>query len=86
MYCNECLDHLDKYHVIGDNKYCYNCIDKFMLIKCPGSMCNNTVSLNGYDLMDDTDYNTCNICDAIFCNSCLKRDNMFKMCKDCLNS
>ena len=86
MFCNECLEYSRDGMTLSGNYYCIMCINKYLLRECPGSGCNNIISLNGFDDLDDTDENTCKNCDTIYCNDCLIRDTNILLCNDCFNS
>lgn len=85
MICDECLEYTSNYHTIGNNCYCHNCKNKYMLVKCPGHYCNKIVSINGYDELDNIELNTCSSCDTVFCDNCLIKETNVIMCKDCFN-
>lgn len=86
MLCDECYEYSDEYENMRGNTYCTKCINKYKLIQCPGYSCNSTISLNGYDDIEDIEENTCTECDTIFCNNCLVRARNLLLCKDCFNS
>lgn len=86
MSCEECLEFTDNLYKISNNDYCEDCINKYMLVKCPGELCVNVISLNGYDELSDINNNTCSICDAVYCDDCFIRTTNVKICKDCLNT
>lgn len=85
MLCEECCETTDDYQTINNGDYCNKCIDKYMLIPCPGAICNNIVSLNGFDGLNDVEDYTCSECDAVFCNYCLIKVGHLKMCNECFN-
>lgn len=84
-YCHECQECIQDYYTISNNVYCLSCIDRYMLVKCPGDLCFNVISLNGYEI-EDTEDNTCTMCKTIFCDFCLVRAKNIRMCRDCFNS
>lgn len=86
MICDECLDYSRNNINISGTNYCIECANKYLLRRCPGPLCNNVISLNGYDDLDDTEQYTCTHCDTIHCNDCLIRDTNILICKDCFNS
>ena len=86
MICDECYNITDNYNTINNISYCLNCINNYMLIPCPGEFCNNIISLNGFDGINDTENNTCSKCDTIFCNDCLIKSNNIKMCNECFDT
>jgi len=89
MICDECQKYVTiKWSTLNNNNnnYCHDCIKKYMLIKCPGNLCDNIVSLNGYDGITNIELETCSVCDAIFCNNCLIRGKNFIICRECFNS
>lgn len=86
MLCDECMDITNDYQTIANSHYCNYCVNKYMLSRCPGGICNNIISLNGYDELTDIENNTCTSCDTVFCDSCLVRAKNLKMCNECFNS
>lgn len=82
MYCDECIEPTNDYVTIVDNNYCRDCAYKYMLSKCPGELCYNVISLNGYDI-EDVENNTCTSCDTIFCGDCLVKARNLRLCKYC---
>lgn len=86
MYCNECLETVENYNTIGSNNYCTDCINKYHLVKCPNDLCDNVISINGYDDMVEIENDTCSICDTIYCSECIIRDTNLQICTDCFNS
>ena len=85
MLCDECLESTTDYQSINGFNYCEACMKKYMLVPCPGS-CNNIISLNGFDELDDVENYTCTICDTAYCDNCIVRAKNIKMCIDCFNS
>lgn len=86
MLCEECYELTNNYQQINGINYCKSCTYKYMLMACPGENCNNIISLNGFDELDDVDNYTCTRCDTVFCNNCLIKDRNLIMCKECFNS
>jgi hypothetical protein len=82
-FCNECTNKVDICYYIGDSYYCIDCINKYMLIKCPSVDCNNIISLNGYNF-NDTNDNICSSCEAQYCSECIIKNNNIILCKDCI--
>jgi hypothetical protein len=85
MYCEECNGE-NNCNNINDHILCYDCIYKYMLIKCPTNYCNNIISLNGYDGEFDVDLQTCFKCNAVHCDICIKKSKNNNICIDCLTS
>ncbi len=86
MLCDECCEFTDNYTILKGNIFCRNCLQNYLLVPCPGNLCNNIISLNGYDNADDTENYTCTECDSIFCEKCLVKGYNVLYCKDCFNS
>lgn len=86
MLCDECCEFTREYLTINGNNYCRTCVDKYMLVACPGSSCNNVISLNGFDELDDVENYTCTHCDTVFCDNCIIKATNLKMCNECFNS
>lgn len=85
MLCEECFEFTDNYQSINGNNYCDACMRKYMLVPCPGLSCNNIISLNGFDELDDVENYTCTSCDTIFCDNCLVRAKNLKLCNECFD-
>ena len=83
MSCYECLEEIKEGHNIGRNKYCYNCINQYMLHKCPIDKCKNVISFNGYDGNIDPDDDICSQCKLQVCENCIVRLKNCTVCHDC---
>jgi hypothetical protein len=82
--CNECNEKTNESVMIGHTPYCFNCVHKYCLIKCPTEVCDNTISLNGYNNTEcDLDKFTCTLCNTIFCNECLIKQDSTIVCVEC---
>lgn len=79
MKCNKCQTCIYDYYNIVNDVYCLACIDKYMLTKCPTSLCFNVVSLN------DELNNLCAICNAIICDFCTVTYHNLLICRNCHN-
>lgn len=86
MICEECSEITNEYFTISNNIYCINCVNNYMLAKCPSFLCSNVISINGYNELNDIDNITCTLCDTVFCENCLVKAKNIIMCKDCFNS
>lgn len=80
--CTECTEKVNRYIIIGYMPYCHDCINKYCLLKCPTNVCDNIISLNGYMEYDVYDY-TCTLCDTVFCNECIIKENNTIVCFEC---
>jgi hypothetical protein len=83
MICDECFEFTNDVEKINGNDYCKTCLEKYLLNPCPGEDCNNIISLNGFDELDDVEYYTCTSCDTIFCHNCIIRSTNIQLCKYC---
>lgn len=86
MLCEECCEYEKNYIRINDRNYCGRCLVKYDIVSCPGEICSNLISLNGYDGLDDVDNNTCTKCNTIFCDNCIIRDSNIQLCYDCFDT
>lgn len=84
MLCDECCEFTNNYETINANNYCLTCIAKYMLSACPGEKCNNIISLNGFNDLDDIEDYICTFCDTVYCNNCIIRERNIIICKECL--
>ena len=83
-YCDECQEHTNDHYEIANNIFCFSCINKYQLVKCPGLNCNNVISLNEYGY-GDVENNTCTMCRTIVCNSCIVKTKNLTICSDCFD-
>lgn len=82
MFCSSCNEVLKELQPIGNSKFCYECIQKFSLVKCPNKYCNNVISRNGKDDERIDDY-LCYICDTMYCDECLIKAGNTVTCVEC---
>jgi len=85
MLCDECCENVGEYETINGNTFCTECMNKYVLVPCPGNYCSNIISLNGYNDMDDIDDSTCTSCENVFCKNCMVKAKNLKLCQDCFN-
>lgn len=84
MFCEICQEKVKDYYSISDSLFCYDCIQKYELVKCPTNDCDQIISLNNYNRSDEIDRNECSHCHIKVCDMCIVKYNNMYICKNCI--